>query len=395
MFLKRFGPTFPRLFAAAILQELSFMVLVHVPGYLSVLGASEGMIGLLFSACAVASLLMRPLLGRILDLTHRRTVILITGAFNVGTLLLLATTEVWGPYLWVLFVLQRVLQLALFTTVLTYAADAIPVARRTQGLAIFGLSGLIPIAVGGVAGDLTINAFGFIGLFIVSAIASSIAWIFFYRLPVLPIRGPQDRRNFWQALIQRNLLPVWFVTLLFSIGLEAIFVFTRTYVQDRQIGTAGLFFGTYGVVAAVTRIAGGRLYDRFAHSALLTAAIVTYGVGLGAMAVAGGVPVFMLAAALTGMAHGVAFPLLSSQVVNRARESERGSALSIFTSIFDVALLMGAPAVGLLIDVHSYLVAFGATGSVLMLGAIAYWLWDRWLVAGSAMTGEEVPQQSG
>lgn len=395
MFLKRFGPTFPRLFTAAILQELSFMMLVHVPGYLSKLGASEGMIGLLFSACAVASLLMRPLLGRILDLTHRRTVILITGVLNVGVLLLLATTSVWGPYLWALFIIQRVLQLALFTTVLTYAADSIPVARRTQGLAIFGLSGLIPIAVGGIAGDITINAFGFLGLFVVSAIASSIAWFFFYRLPVLPIRGPQDRRNFWQALIQKNLLPLWFITLLFSIGLEALFVFTRTYVQARQIGSAGLFFATYGVVAAVTRILGGRLYDRIAHRVLLVTAVSMYGVGLGAMALAGGVPVFMLAAAMTGMAHGIAFPLLSSQVVNRARESERGSAMSIFTSIFDVALLAGAPVVGLLIDMQSYLVAFGATGVVLVVGASVYWWWDRWLQAGSAVLGEEVPQKSG
>jgi predicted MFS family arabinose efflux permease len=391
MTLKRFGPTFPRLFTAALLQELSFSFLIHAPGYLNQLGASEGMIGILYSACAVASLLVRPLLGRILDLTRRRTVILVTGAFNVVALLLLATTAVWGPYLWVLFVVQRVLQLALFTTVLTYAADAITVSRRTQGLAIFGLSGLIPIAVGGVAGDLTINAFGFVGLFVAAALASSTAWYFFWGLPTLSIRSPEERRNFWSALAQRNLLPLWFATLLFSIGLEALFVFTRTYVQARQIGTTGLFFGTYGLVAAITRILGGRMYDRIPHRPLLVSAIAMYGVGMGAMAVAGSVPMFVAAAAMTGFAHGVAFPLLSSQVVNRARTSERGSAMSVFTSIFDIALLAGAPVVGLLIDVHSYLVAFGATGVLLVVGAALYWWWDRWMVGAvsAPVVGEE------
>src|SRR5690554_4041156 len=154
---RRFGDTFPRLFAAALFQELCFAFLIHIPGYFENLGATEGRIGLLFSVCAVASLLMRPLLGRILDKTHRRTVLLIAGPANAIVVLILATTETWGPYLWAIFLVQRVLQLGLFTTIITYAADAIPVSTRTQGLAIYGLSGLVPIAGGGFFGDVVID----------------------------------------------------------------------------------------------------------------------------------------------------------------------------------------------------------------------------------------------
>ncbi len=387
--LRQFGPTFPRLFTAALLQELSFMLLVHVPGYLSDLGATEGRIGLLYAASAVASLAVRPLLGRILDLTRRRTVILFTGAGNVLVVLALATTSRWGAYLWGLFLIQRVLQLALFTTVLTYGADSIPVERRTQGLAIFGLSGLIPIAVGGYVGDVVIDISGFSGLFIVAAAASFTAWSMFWRLPVLAIRTPLPRRGFWAAMVQRNLLPLWFATLLFSVGLEALFTFTRTYVQTRQVGTAGMFFATYGVAAAATRILGGRFYDRIPHRPLLVSAVAFYGMGLGVMAVAMSAPMLVAAAAMTGIAHGAAFPLLSSQVVNRARESERGSAMAIFTSIFDVSLLLGAPVVGLLIDVSGYLLAFAATGGALVVGAVTYAWWDRRMVAASAAAARE------
>ena len=48
-----FGPNFSRIFAAAFLQELSFALLIHFPGYLSDLGATEGVIGILYSASAV------------------------------------------------------------------------------------------------------------------------------------------------------------------------------------------------------------------------------------------------------------------------------------------------------------------------------------------------------
>lgn len=375
--VNRFGLNFPRLFAAALLQELSFFLLIHLPGYLSGLGATEGLIGVLYAAGAVVSLVFRPWLGRILDLAHRRTVILVAAVVNVGVILALATTTVWGAYLWALFLIQRTTQIALFTSMLTYGADSIPLERRTQGLAILGLSGLVPIAIGGYAGDVLIANLGFDGLFLAAAGVSFASWLMVWTLPVLPVRGRQPRRSFWAALAQRSLLPLWFVTLLFSVGLESLFTFTRTFVDDRGVGTAGLFFATYGIVAAITRIAGGQLYHRIPHRPLLTGSIAAYGLGLGFLALAQAIPLFVLAAVVTGTAHGAAFPLLSSDVVNRARINERGSAMATFTSIFDIALLAGAPVVGFLIDGFDYLVAFGVAGVAVISGSLVYWLWDR------------------
>jgi MFS family permease len=133
------------------------------------------------------------------------------------------------------------------------------------------------------------------------------------------------------------------------------------------------------------------MYDRVAHRPLVVGSIALYGMGLGVMAIAGSTAMMVLAALATGAAHGAAFPLLSSEVVNRARDSERGSAMSIFTSIFDISLLIGAPTVGFLIDGSGYLLAFGAAGVALVMGAVVYGLWDRRLVRLSpALIGEEV-----
>jgi predicted MFS family arabinose efflux permease len=117
--------------------------------------------------------------------------------------------------------------------------------------------------------------------------------------------------------------------------------------------------------------------------------IAAYGIGLGIMALAGSEVSLMLAAIVTGTAHGAVFPLLSSEVVNRARISERGSAMTVFTSLFDIALLLGAPTVGFLIVGFDYLVAFAAVGVILIVGAVVYGIWDRRMVAGSALVGEE------
>ena len=372
-------------------EEMAFALFIHFPGYLSGLGATEGLIGVLYAASGVIGLSLRPALGRILDRTHRRTVILATGAMNATAIVLLVTTSVWGPWLWALFLLQRIMQLALFTTMLTYGADSIPVKTRTQGLAIFGLSGLIPIGVSGYLGDVVIASAGFDGLFWLAAALSASSFAVVWSLPALPVRGSQPRRSFWAAMAQRDLLPLWFATLMFSLGLETLFTFTRTYVDARQVGSAGAFFGVYGIVAAATRLLGGRLYDRIPHRPLLVSSIAVYGAGLGVMAVAGTIEALLLAAVATGSAHGAAFPLLSSEVVNRARISERGSAMSVFTSIFDIALLLGAPAVGFIIEGFDYLVAFSVTAVALAAGAIFYGFWDRRLVKSSApLVAEEV-----
>lgn len=385
MSTNRYGPNFGKIFAAGLLQEISFVLLVHFPGYLDGLGVTESLIGVLYAAAAVLGLAFRPALGRVLDLTHRRTVLLVTGLFNAAVVLALAATGVWGPLLWGLFLTQRVLQIALFTTMLTYAADSLPIEHRTQGLALFGLSGLFPIALGGVAGDLVIDAFGFGALFVLASSASVISWLLVWRLPVLPVLGRRPRRGFWASLAQRNLLPLWWVTLFFSIGLETLFTFTRTYVDERQIGSTGLFFGVYGVSAAAMRILGGRHYDRVPQRLFVVSALVSYGLSLATLALAGSVPMLVAAAVFGGLAHGAVFPILTSQVVVRARTAERGSAMSIFTSIFDVALLLAAPAVGFMIDGFSYRVAFGSVAIALGLGAAVYAVWDRRMVAETAL----------
>jgi predicted MFS family arabinose efflux permease len=133
------------------------------------------------------------------------------------------------------------------------------------------------------------------------------------------------------------------------------------------------------------RIFGGRYYDRFPQRQFVVGALVSYSFGLAILALAGSVSLLVVAAVFAGVAHGAVFPVLTSQVVARARTAERGSAMSIFTSIFDVALLLAAPTVGLLIDGFNYRVAFGSVAIALGVGAAVYAIWDRRMVAEDAL----------
>ena len=48
-------------------------------------------------------------------------------------------------------------EISLLTAFLAYAADTLPVERRTQGLALYGLSGLVPIGVATLASDVILR----------------------------------------------------------------------------------------------------------------------------------------------------------------------------------------------------------------------------------------------
>ena len=101
------------------------------------------------------------------------------------------------------------------------------------------------------------------------------------------------------------------------------------------------------------------------------------GLGLMLIGAAGTVPLLVAGALLSGTAHGMVFPILSSQVVGRSRTAERGSAVSTFTSVIDVGLLVVAPTVGFLIEGRGYGFAFSSVGMVLMAGSLLYLAWDR------------------
>ncbi len=69
-----FTPTFVLVWIANLLQVMAFFLFIHLPGYLSDLGADEFQIGIVIGTAAISSILLRPLVGREMDRRGRRPV---------------------------------------------------------------------------------------------------------------------------------------------------------------------------------------------------------------------------------------------------------------------------------------------------------------------------------
>ena len=81
---------FALVFLSAFASELGSSLLVHFPGYLLELGADEVRIGLIVGAAGLATILVRPWAGRVMDLHSRRLVI------RIGTLMVAVSTLAMG-----------------------------------------------------------------------------------------------------------------------------------------------------------------------------------------------------------------------------------------------------------------------------------------------------------
>ncbi|MEA2009273.1 MAG: MFS transporter, partial [Actinomycetota bacterium] len=364
---------------------MAYALFLHFSGYLADLGASDTEIGLIYGATAVASIAMRPLLGTVMDRYGRRPVILFGNVLNIVFVLLYLTVSTLGPWVYAVRIGHGVAEAMLFSALFTYGTDVIPKSRRTEGIALFGVSGLLPIGVAGIVGDFVLSIAGFRELFLTAAGFAVITFVLSLPLPERrPTLKPGEApRGFWRIVTQRDLLPIWWMIGSFSTVLTGYFVFIRRYVDDTGFGSVGLFFSTYVAVAILERIFLGWLPDRVGRKRVLYPSLGILVIGFLVLAGAGSWVGVAIAGAFCGAGHGFIFPILTALLVDRAPETDRGSAMSFFTALFDVGTLVGGPILGAIIDSAGWGPMYVAAGAALGVASVIFWRWDRWAMSGA------------
>ena len=348
-------PAFVRLWVAHFLQALGFSSMLLLPIYLDHLGASRTEIGAAMAAASVGGLTARPLVGWALDVLGRKPVLI------AGTLVLfagmtsVAFIDAMGPMVFVMRVLVGLGTGALFTGYFTLAADLVPVSRRTEGIALFGISGLAPLMVAPLRDLLELPPED-LRWFLPAVGLAILASLFF--LPGVPDDSGQNRKGReafrWSdvrtALGKRSLLPVWTATAVFA-GMVSVFMsFVTVAAEAREIPAPAAVWAAYSAGAVTVRLLGASLPERLGTFRVGAASLFCYAIGL---ILAGGATTttgFIIAGVLGGFGHGYCFPVLTGQVVSRVPLALRGIAMAAFTGLWEVARLIGAPGFGALAD---------------------------------------------
>jgi MFS family permease len=365
---------------ASLAHGISFNLFLHLPGFLNELGASDVQIGFIFGITGASAILARPPIGRAMDTRGRRGVILVGNALNIVVCALFLTVDSIGPWIYAIRVLHGIAEAMLFTALFTYAADWVPASRRTQGLALFGVSGMLSMSLGGLLGDMILTRWDYSALFHAALGFSVLSFVVSLPLHDHDRLGASDEepsRGFAAALGQRDLLPLWWIGAVFAVALASVFAFLKRYVMETGLSTVGDFFTAYTGAAIFLRVFLGWLPDRVGPKRVLFPALLCLALAFVLLGSAQTSRDVVIAGALVGVGHGFTFPILFGMLVTRARDAERGSAMAIFTALFDLGVVIGGPLFGFVIDVGGFGAMFQTAAVAVGVGLLVFILWDR------------------
>ncbi len=365
-------PLFSRIFVLACAMQLSgslaCAMYILFPLFVRSLGGSEVTIGFYAGLGAVAAVAIRWPLGVLLDRIGRKPVMFLATGLHAASSLGFLSVQDLGLWCALLVVINTMCIGAMFTSFVTFASDIIPVTRRAQGLAWFGVWGMTANGLGPLIGEWLQREGGFAAYFSVAAAFALASGAIARALPELHRSAdPTAPRESAGKRFGRNFVLVLGLTLVFGVAEASVFTFLAPFLATVAGGGAGQVFFACAFAAVAVRVISSNLPDRVGRLPVLTAAFLVYGVALLCIPRVEG-ELRLWAGVLAGIGHGYAFPILAALVVDLAG-GRRGRAVSWFTAMFDVGHSLGNPALGSIAEHFGYRTMYTAVGSLAVAGA--------------------------
>lgn len=363
-----------------LLMFISFHMLISTfPFYIKSLGGDEAIAGLAAGMFAIASVVVRPFAGWILDHKGR----LIVSIYSIAGMLVLPFTY---PAIQVLIValVVRVIHGVVWslasTSVSTLACDIIPRSRFGEGMGIFGTGSAISMALGPVLGLYLLECGGYIVMFIISA--------GFALLSLVIIMATGKNFNLANTLqskpakaklvvLDKKALPASVTMFLFLIPYGAISTFIALYAVEINIANGGIFFTLMAITTVLMRVMAGRTVDRVGEKPIVIISTVVQLVSLALLALRPGLVSFIISALFFGGGFGMMSPTMQAMAVRTAPPHRRGAASSTYLCAFDCGIGLGGVIAGYLLRFLGYPQMFAIMLLFTLAAVIVYYGWAR------------------
>lgn len=345
-----------------------------MPGYVhNQLGFSAVVAGLVIGSQYLATLLSRPVAGRICDTIGTKRAIVyglagigLSGVLTVAAILL----ESFAQASLIILVIARLIlggsQGLIGVGTISWCIGQVGSEHTARSISWNGIASYGAIAIGAPLGVVMVDALGFVSLGLVLTALSAGALLLIRNKPPVPVvRG--ERMAFWSVF--GRVAPYGLSLTLSSIGYGTLTTFITLYYVNRGWEGAAWCLTVFGVCFIVARLFFINAITRFGgfRSAITCMSVET--VGLILLWLSPSTTVALIGAGLTGFGLSLVYPAIGVEAIKQVPNSSRGAGLGAYAVFFDLALaiagpLMGAIALGM---GYGWIFFFAALLSVLAL----------------------------
>ncbi len=347
------------------------------PIFLKQFQPSQSRIGLIMGVHSFMAIFVRPFFGRLIDVRPRKEISL------AGIGLLLATVPLFhlvrdaGAFPGVLRALTGLGWGVSMTATIAICSDLAPVEKLAHSMGIVGIAGLIASAVGPVFAEEVVRRFGFHGLFWASTLclAASVVCILATKESAPPACSEKgSAREIWRRFSFISLVLIGVLPVFHGAVRSAVVYFIAVFANSISVPRVGPFFAVFSAAAILTRFFIGDISDRYGRKQVIFPSAVIISLNCLLLSQVRNSGMFLVSGFVGGFGQGLIFPALSTYMIDVLGRENKGLALSLYLSLFDVGMGLGSPFFGWVSDVAGYRAMYLVAGGFLLVFSIIFTL---------------------
>ncbi|WP_085633813.1 MFS transporter [Pseudomonas sp. R16(2017)] len=324
-----------------------------LPGYVhEQLGFSAVIAGLTIGSQYLATLLSRPMAGRMSDSvgTKRAIVYGLSGIVLSGALTLVSTLLQSVPLLSLVILITARLLLGIAQGLIgvgtiSWCMGQVGAEHTARSISWNGIASYGAIAIGAPLGVVMVADYGFASLGIALSALAAGALLLIRNKPSVPVvRG--ERLPF-RAVFGR-IAPYGASLCLASIGYGTLTTFITLYYLNRGWTGAAYCLTVFGVCFILSRLVFISAINRFGGFTSAIACMIIETLGLVLLWLAPSTLTALIGAGLTGLGLSLVYPALGVEAIKQVPGSSRGAGLGAYAVFFDLALAIAGPLMGAL-----------------------------------------------
>jgi MFS family permease len=257
-------------------------------------------------------------------------------------------------------------------------SETIPVSRRTEGIAYWGMSSTLAAAVAPAVGLWIFHQAGWLAVCVGMACLSGLMAFLASRLPGGSTRTAPALPG-WREAFPWRVMAVTSAFLTVSFGYGGITSYVALLSMERKILPPSLFFTVFAISVLVFRVFLARAGDRAGPKALLLPSLAVIPPALLVLALAETRSMLIVAALLMGAGFGGAYPAFTSFLLGRTPDERRAATFGSILWAFDSGMALGSFTTGFLAERYDFRVAFLAAAAISLLAVPAFLVSVRFL----------------